>query len=249
MAIHRNITRAEYEALPGINWSSLKAGNGRRGAHIRARKNFPQRDSQALKFGRAFHMLVLQPELFESDFSVVAGPKTTTKPDAVTEEDMRKLSGMREAWVELGLSVTDPETALTWTYGGVECKGMIDGLIEGGLFDLKSTTNAEPSAFAAECFKFLYHGQCAWYMEGLRKNGIQPRGARIVAIEKEEPFASADFTLDDKWLDMGAELCDALLELYTDEEPATYGRSRLMVPEWADRNALELIIGGESVEV
>lgn len=249
MAIHRNITRSEYEALPGINWSSLKAGNGRMGAHIRARQHQPLKDSQALKFGRAFHILVLQPELFNVAFTVIAGGKTTTKADALTDEDMRKLGGMREAWDELGLTVSERETALTWTYGGVECKGMIDGMESGAILDLKSTTNANPDAFAAECFKFLYHGQMAWYSEGLRKNGIEPDGARIVAIEKDEPFAYADFTLDPGWLDLGHRLADTLLEKYVDQSPATYGRVILPVPEWADSEPLELTIGGESVEM
>ena len=95
----------------------------------------------------------------------------------------------------------------------------------------------------------MYHGQCAWYLRGLEKNGIALKGARIAAVEKEEPFANADFGLEPKWIDRGEALADELLEKFVDESPASYGRSVLPMPEWADTESLELTIGGEAVEV
>ncbi len=252
MAIHKNISRADYEALPGINWSVLKAGHERLGAHILAKLSAESVDKPAFKFGRAFHQKVLQPDIYSQSWEFVTG-KTTTKPGCLTESDHGKICHMAEAFEALGATVSMQETALTWTYGGVACKGMIDGLFDGYLGDLKSCQDASPQAFAPECYRYLYHGQCAWYCEGLRKNDIAIKGARIIAIEKEPPYASADYILADRWLEMGTELIDALLEAYissmADDTPPSYGQRRLEVPEWADRGTLDLLIDGESVEV
>ncbi len=228
--IHPNITRAQYEALPGINWSRLKRGHGRSGAHIRSVQD--RADTPAFKFGRAFHQMVLEPDLFASVWEYVPG-KTTTKPGCLTEDDQRKLGGMFDAWSALGMSPTHQEAAITWTYGGVDCKGRIDCLIDGYLADLKSTLNAAPGAFRKECMNLLYHGQMAWLMEGLAQNGMDLRGAKLIAIEKDEPFSSAVHVLSPTWIEIGRALFEDLLEKYTDTSPPAYGEAELEAPEWA----------------
>jgi hypothetical protein len=247
MAVIPNLSRDEYVALPGINWSVLKAGRDRLGAHIRAAQRNPSKDKPAFKFGRAFHQAVLQPHLF-AQWEIVAG-KTTTKPGAITEDEERRISGMCTAWADLGLTVELQEAAITWEVDGIACKGMIDGLIDGAWFDLKSTLDASPGRFASECYRYGYHGQATWYLNGLRANGFTADSARLIAIEKEEPYASAQHILAGGWLDLGQNLIDELLAKWADTSPATYGTAELAVPEWADSDDLELTINGETVEI
>ena len=227
MAIIPNITRADYDAMLGLNWSKLKRGIGRTAAHINAD---PGGDKPAYKFGRAFHHAVLQPELF-AQWSVVPG-KTTTKPDSITESEQHDIQCMAQAAYEFhGGRVTHQEVAVTWDYAGHKCKALIDGVLDGRLLDLKSTQNAEPGAFKGEVFKYKYHGQMAWYSAGLAANGM-PMPACILAVEKSAPYSAGLYNLDPAWIDLGRALYDEALTALA-EGKTHYGELDLEVPEWA----------------
>lgn len=232
MAIYRNLTRAEYEALPGINWSALKNGIGKTAAHIKAAKA-GRKDTPALRFGRLFHLAILEPQKIEK--LTVVETKTTSKPDCITMEEWDDIAAMRDGINRLGITepITQPETALTWKFGGVECKCMFDGIIKPRLIDLKSTQNAEPGAFKGEIFKYKYHGQGAFYLDGCRANGIDLDGFSILAVEKSEPFAAGLYHLDASWLDLGRSCYEEALEVWADNKPGTYGTQIIEPPEWA----------------
>ena len=229
MAIIPNITRAEYDALPGINWSRLKRGIGRTAAHIAAPAGA---DKAAYKFGRAFHHSVLQPDAFAT-WEIVPG-KTTAKAGAITESERNDIYVMTAAAAALHEGkLSHIECGVTWKREGRECKALIDGVWdESFLFDLKSTQNAEPGAFKGEIFKFKYHGQCAWYLEGLAANGMHLGGATLLPVEKLAPYAAGFYFLEDGWIDLGRSLVNEALATLS-EGAAGYGRRDLDVPDWA----------------
>ena len=241
MAIYPTITRAEYDALPGINWSALKAGIGKTAAHVAtARAGRP--DKPAYKFGRAFHHAVLQPELL-AGWEIVDG-KTTTKPNAVTASEIESIRAMATAALALhGGKITHQECGLTWTAYGRECKALIDGMWGGWLLDLKSTQNADPAAFRGEIFKFKYHGQCAWYLDGLAANSITAAGACLLAVEKAAPYAAGMYALTDAWIDLGRTLCAEAIAVL-DDDRHDYGYQDLDVPDWAQPGITENDEGG-----
>lgn len=232
MAIHENITRSEYDALPGINWSALKCGIGKTAAHIKAAKS-GRKDSAALRFGRLFHLAVLQPDLFEKLTRVET--KTTIKPDCITADEEDAISDMSARVCDLGLAdITHKETALTWVYGGVSCKCLIDGIAVDFLFELKSTKDASPQTFGSEVLRYKYHAQCAFYLEGLSRNGFAIHQARIVAVEKAAPYAATDFILDGTWIDLGRKTYEDALEVWADDKGPLYGTHVLAVPDWME---------------
>lgn len=230
MAVIKNITRPEYDALPGLNWSTLKAGIGRTAAHILAARD-NREDKPAFKFGRAFHHAVLQPDLFPT-WTVVPG-KTTTKPDSITEKERDDIQAMAQNAYDLhDGQITHQECALTWTYAGHECKALIDGLLHRRLVDAKSTQNAEPGAFKGEIFKFKYHGQAAWYLSGLAANGIDVEGASLLAVEKSAPYSAGLYRLLPTWIELGRALYDEALTALAEGKHG-YGEQDLDAPEWA----------------
>lgn len=232
MAIHSGITRADYDALPGINWSALKHGLGKTAAHIKAAKA-GRKDSSALRFGRAFHVYVLQPQ--EWPTWEIKKTATTSIPTAVTEAELAAIDSMAASVASLDLGdVRFPETALTWTYGGVACKCMIDGVWGGVLGDLKSTKDASPAEFGREVLRYKYHAQMAFYLEGAARNGLPVEGARLIAAEKTAPYAAGDYMLDGSWLDLGRKCFEDALEVWADNKGASYGSQVLALPDWMD---------------
>lgn len=229
--LYENITREEYDALPGINWSALKCGIGKTRAHIDTAKA-GRADTQAFKFGRAFHHWVLQSEK-KSEWKL-SEAKTTTLFDTLTTREYLDLESMAVSAYSLSATyhIKSQETAATWTYGGIECKGLIDGMIDDWIIDLKSTKDSSPQAMVKEIINRNYHGQLAWYVEGWRKNGVNIRGARIIAVEKSAPFAAGDYLLDENWMDLGRREYEKALEVYADGQTG-YGASELPLPDWA----------------
>lgn len=231
MAIYQGIARSAYDNLPGLNWSKLKRGIGKTAAHIAAPSG---PDKAAYKFGRAFHHAVFQPDMFYK-WEIVPG-KTTTKPDAITESERDDIEAMAAAAYKLHQGrLSHIECALTWERDGQPCKAMIDAVWtddygNARLLDLKSTQNAEPQAFKGEVFKFRYHGQLAWYLDGLAANGIEVAGPSLLPVEKAAPYAAGLYGLDE-WMDLGRQLYNEALSVLA-ENRTGYGHQDLDVPEW-----------------
>jgi hypothetical protein len=101
---------------------------------------------------------------------------------------------------ELSLVWQHPETGLT-------CKGRLDRLVSfadwSWIVDVKTSRDASPRAFAADCARYGYHRQLAFYRSGLEELRPAPRRAAIVAVEKEPPFAVAPYELTERALDQG----------------------------------------------
>ena len=64
-----NLTRAQYDALVAVNWSSLKH-LGRSPAHYQAALKQTFADTDTLRIGRAFHVAALEPQRAESLYAV-----------------------------------------------------------------------------------------------------------------------------------------------------------------------------------
>ncbi len=235
--LYPNITREQYDALPGINWSALKCGIGKTCAHVHSALH-GRPDTQAFKFGRAFHEWVLQPT--KKTNWKISEAKTTTLFDTLTMRELADLEAMALSANSLDSvwRITGQESAATWTYGGVDCKGLIDGMVDDRIIDLKSTKDSSPLAMTQEILRLKYHGQLAWYVEGWRKNGVNITGASIIAVEKSAPFASGEYLLGEDWMDLGRREYEKALEVFADGLSG-YGKSELPLPEWAGPGVTE----------
>lgn len=220
--IRQGMTRAEYEAIHGLNQSTLKLFR-RTPAHAREYMVHPPEPTDALELGTAVHVAVLEPERFARQY--VAAPKVDRRTKAGKEqwaafedahrglevlsaEDMEVCRGIADAAVgletvarllaspgksEVGVVWDDPQT-------GVRCKALMDRITTFAgwtvVVDLKSTQDASPGAFARDCAKYAYHVQAAFYLDGL--NVLAPANRRFfhVAVEKARPYCCAVYELD-----------------------------------------------------
>ena len=94
----------------------------------------------------------------------------------------------------------DPET-------GLMCKGRIDLLTtyEGDqvVCDLKSTRDASPHSFARDMALYGYFRSLAWYQLGLAVLTGEEFMCALVAVEKQPPYATVVYELDDRSVAIG----------------------------------------------
>lgn len=119
----------------------------------------------------------------------------------------------KKASKELSIFWQDPDT-------GIDCKGRIDGYSKywNMLFDLKTTQDCLDSAFKRSVFKYKYHIQAAFYMDGIKElTGKIPEGFMIFALEKEEPYLCKPYYIDfnAESIQIGRDEYKYLLNLYS----------------------------------
>jgi hypothetical protein len=153
---------------------------------------------------------------------------------------------------ELGAVWRDPVT-------GITCKGRIDRLSRVPaaaitptarptdqvlcLTDLKSSKSPGPGPheFAREAAKYGYHGQLAWYLDGLRSIEPAEFAVMVVAVENVAPYDVVVHQLDPEVLDEGRKLYRRLLTEYLACEKSKRwpgavpeGVNYLTLPRWAE---------------
>lgn len=264
------MTEEGYAGLHGLRASWLKTLYSQTPAHLRARMLEPM-DSDALRFGRALHTAVLQPELYEGSWAVApkvdkrttAGKELWARFEAecaasgkgvLTEAEgnmvqgiMRSLAGTTASEV---LSIAPMrEVVMTGQIGGVECKCRIDACsMDGLLVDLKTTVSAAPRAFTRSVVEYGYLLQLAFYRTLMQQNGIGYGATVLVAVEKQAPFAAALYALRDDDINRMMLILPELAQLYKhcieDERWPAYPShvQMLTMPEWAFKNEEEVTL-------
>ena len=239
MKIYYDMPAEEYHATDAISSSGLKALK-RSPAHYWYEKN-NRKDTEAFKFGRAFHVAALEPELFESSFVLAPDiPKrkkvdkefwadfnTANKDNIVLNgKELRQAQRMGKALREsratkyLFDAAGKCEVSVFWEdeKTGAKCRCRFDKILDNGIIvDLKTTTNAHPEAFMRDAFKFSYYTQTAIYTEGYKQAfGEEPQGFIFAAAEKDEPHGVSAFLADDDFLELGKKDFRECLQIYAD---------------------------------
>lgn len=173
-AIHRGLSRDEYEALPGISQSRLWPFV-RSAAHGQYAMLHPPAPTPAMNMGTALHLAVLEPKRFAGE--VLAAPDCDRRTKLGLEtwaafecqaagkiilraEEMEAVRNMAAALRSHPLAGKVlggeglNEVAVTWTDAetGLECRGRVDRITrfaEAGInliIDMKSARNAQPPA-------------------------------------------------------------------------------------------------------
>lgn len=253
------LSMPDYRAHPAISKSGLDLIH-RSPAHYMEDKLSPEKDTEALIFGRMFHTYLLEPELFDAQYAEWEGANRSTTAgknawgewllvnagkEPVKPEHMEMLKGMRESvygnpYAKNALTGGLVEMSLFWEVSGIQVKARPDYISPQGIIvDLKSTIDAQPKPFSRDCANHRYHVQNAVYTDGyFNVYGEYPKNFLIVAVEKTKPYAVALYTLQDM-LDQGYREYAEDLRVYgeclaTDTWPAypTDARS-LQLPGWA----------------
>ena len=273
-----SMTNAEYRKKEGISSSDLKLMMKSLALWKYCHDNPEENDSEALQFGRAYHKLMLEPDDFDKEFIVSPKFDRRTKEgkaaaeefaikaegkEIITEETFQKLLEMQIAlyntpFVKL-LIKGEHEKSFFWKdkETGIPCKCRPDsfGEIKGqyACIDLKTTTNAETSAFLRDAMKFGYDIQAYHYCQGLEDHYKKPFKFIFIAQEKTAPYLVNVLEADEYFMQNGKVLQTSLLEKYKKAlETGEYegymtkdgGINSLSVPEWI-KNSLEVEIESE----
>lgn len=135
-------------------------------------------------------------------------------------------------------SAGDHEVSAFWMADGVLCKCRADKVCGDVLVaDLKTTDDASPSGFLRSVLKWGYHRQAAFYLRGLAAVGHPIDAFWIIAVEKEPPYLSAAYALDDELVEMGWREMQPLFEQYVEAVKTGvwggYRKQLLTAPRWA----------------
>jgi hypothetical protein len=193
-------------------------------------------ETPALRFGRAFHMAILEPERYRRDYVVApdfslyghhasnahkaakaaffaehAGRVVISRDDAERIERMRDAVMAHRTARNLVIGGT-PEATVRWTdpRTGLACKLRSDYHLRDLAIgvDLKSTDDASPAAFARSVAAYRHHVQDAFYRMGYAAAGEELDRFLFVAVEKEPPHLVAVHYCDDAALERGGQLVD-----------------------------------------
>ena len=207
------LTNEEYHAHPAISRSALSLIK-KSPLHYRAYIDQPERPdpTPAMRFGTAVHTAVLEPHLFDEQYTLAPEFSRTTKAGKeawAAAIDQGKELLIRNEWDaiqgivasisahaaanqclsapginEATYMAKDPQT-------GLELKCRPDRLtFSGWCVDLKTTQDASTLEFARSIAKFDYHVQAAFYLHVVEAaTGVRPKGFIFMTVEKTAPFA------------------------------------------------------------
>jgi len=192
----------------------------------------PKEATPAMAFGSAFHVSLLQPELFNSLYAVAPEVDRRTKDGkleydqfvyesegktVLSNSDKSKLDNMVEAVynnpiaAELISQLVSVEKDVRWTnqQTGLEMRGIIDGVALDFMLDIKTCADATPNKFQRDAWYMGYHRQAAIYLDSQDVH----KDFYFIAIEKEAPYGVSVHKVADNMLDKGREIMlDQLLE-------------------------------------
>jgi hypothetical protein len=220
---------AEYQEIPGVNWSTLKS------LRVSPKQyqydiHVEREDAAHFRIGRACHAWVLEHETFEERFvcyrdGVRRGARWENfKVDHAGKEILNPTEWMKAIGTATAIC-THPvasqylsglaETVVTWTdqKTRIDCKARLD-LVNGKLIEIKSTSSLAPRMFAAQVARLGYHGQLAFYDDGSRAAGIDVEpDPLIIAAESSPPHDVAVYRLTQEAITRGREDYVELLKL------------------------------------
>jgi hypothetical protein len=265
----------EYAAIDAVNWSTLREME-KSGAHYRHRLTTPRNDTPAMRFGRAVHTAVLEPDRFPLECVVWDGGDRRGNAwkefaafhcdSTILKEDeyatcLAVRDAVRSHPAAAPLLVGDSEIVLEWTDPdtGLACKARLDKAHDGCAVDLKTTTTTDPGEFGRTSGRLLYHCQLAFYQRGLRECGMAGAESvpRVIAVEVAPPYDVVVFALAADAFMTGEMLVGDLLHHVAscrerNEWPGRFANEQeLYLPPWMVAEpdgglGLGITIGGES---
>jgi len=248
-------TNEQYHADPAISASHLKAVM-QSPYHYWSRFLDPQRPvvepTTAMRLGTLVHCAVLEPDDLLQRYGVAPDRRTKAGKEQAEQMAAAGIEAVTEADMALALSMAasvrqHPYAAALLDDGkaeqsfwwddlptGLRCKCRPDWFYSSTVIDLKTTTDASPSAFARACATFGYHTQAAHYLNGTFADRFV-----FIAVEKTYPYAVGVYELDAAAMAAGAEQCRIGLQTISDcrainEWPGyTTTCDTIAMPNWA----------------
>jgi exodeoxyribonuclease VIII len=219
----------------------------------------PNKDTPALVMGELVHTLTLEPELFSQRFIVMPDMDRRTKQGKLDYElflkDSLDKSIINEDQISTAKLMANSATSnhlissliedskieqsiyFTHATSGLQCKVRPDIWNNNIVADLKTSADAGFRAFQSSAFKYGYFLQAGLIQQALHSLNINLERFIFIVVEKDAPFCTALYLLDEEAIEWGAKQADKLLEriafhLDKNEWPG-YGVQNLTLPGYA----------------
>lgn len=232
-------------------------------AHLRHCLDHGFGESEAKTIGTAVHAATLEPHKFAELYAIGPDVKLNTKEGKeqwgqfveanpgkahLRGEVGAAVLGMREAILahpkarQLLEATGLTEVSAVWNDAetGLRCKMRADRLLADAaiIWDLKTTSDASPEAFARDAGKFGYYRQSAFYLHGIA--GFCPCDLFLhIVVESKPPYAVGVYAICDSDIELGWRHCQRLLQKYAEcqqrrEWPGYCdGIRTISLPAWA----------------
>lgn len=268
--LYHSVPAAVYFSWDALSNSTLTDFAEDSPAHHIWRKNNPKPSTEAQIFGTACHSAILEPEQFllsyfrgkkinkqsnagkeahAAQLREAAGRILLEAPDY---DDVLKCRDavMANPKARKIIESCPPqmrEVCLVWDdkLTGIRCKARLDLVCDmpsfGMIADLKSTVSAQPSRFSKAVYELGYHRQAVQYLEGLAAHDMFLEHFVFIAFEKDAPFVTKTYRLDDDAMILATEQRNRLLVRYAECADTGiwpgYGEhlEDIGLPRWAQR--------------
>ena len=229
--IHLDVSHGEYHRrVLGVASNSALAQVERSPAHYVAWVNGEANDeeTEALAFGTAFHMALLEAERFARVYTVAPDFGDCRFKENKAKREEWRAANAGKAELDLGTSTAiekmvravhahplasklleggQSEVTATWTDDetGVRCKVRADRYKAANrlIVDVKTARDASPKGFKKAVFNHGYHRQNALYRAGFAAAGAPVEHYILLAVEKTAPFAIGIYQLDAQAIAIG----------------------------------------------
>lgn len=133
-----------------------------------------------------------------------------------------------------------PEKVIWWAHQtGARCKAKIDGVSDGVIVDLKTSSNPYPVPFQKSLADFGYYRQAAWYQAGIEAVTGERLPFVFVVIGKSFPHEVFVYQVNEEDLALGRDHCDRVVgkilrstEQRNWQHPDADGVRELSLPKW-----------------
>jgi hypothetical protein len=259
-----NWTWEEYIAFPALNGSVLakaRVADAISMKHLLHAWEQGSEDTDALRFGRLVHCLLLEPKEVEKRYWTWEGRragndyKLRCKEAAAVGAELVKATGQYSMERALPLAhevLANPEVQKLIKAGqreqavlcpelGMQCKGRLDWVStsEHVLMDVKTAANIEGLALGRSFFSFRYDIKLGLYQRWLNAVTNDRWPVVMVAVESDPPHDVLPVVVPDAVLDHGVDKAMAILQgvrraIETNEWPGIAGNGYypLRIPAW-----------------
>lgn len=207
--------------------------------HPRLNPDFEKDDNKKFDFGNAMHAALLGG----ASIAVIAADDYRTKA-AQEQRDAALARGsvpvlphqmaavqaacaavyrqLRDHEAKDALSKGRPEMTVIWNDGGIAARARLDWLPDdaektGVVYDLKTTTDANPQVWQRRLFDLGADIQAVWYARGLRAVlGIANPVFRFIVVECDPPHALSVVQLSPSALDLATRKVDEAMALWAE---------------------------------
>lgn len=230
----KKIPISEYDNLPAMRSTSLKhfirsPGHYKYSISSEARE---ENDGKSyFLLGRLVHAALLEPETVKDEFVCV---DATTRNTNVFKETVKRNPGkgiilsheLTQAnaivsavrglpHIEDILTAGTPELSAAAMIDGVYCKCRMDLFDEktGHIYDIKTTAETADK-FPYVISKYGYDVSLAFYIDILLANKMDISGYTFIVVEKEPPYGTMLYTIDEEYLEYGRAKYQPALQKY-----------------------------------